>query len=279
MRLKNETAIITGSTTGIGYKLAEIFLREGCKVVICSRTTEKVERALSELKKQFREAVIGYSCDVTKPEQLNQLVEKTTEAFGSVRILVANAGVNTIYGPFDCLSTKKVNDYAKTIIGVNLIGTINSISAVLSQMKKQQYGRIVTLSGGGVDRPIDNMTLYSASKGGVVTFSKCLAYELEDQGLDIKINIFHPGMIKTNLISSVTCVPNWKSEEEIMEDMNFVIEHIGGDIEKRCRPVVPYVMPSCKANGKVFRGYSLFKLIIRAIRMQRQLKKRNRKKN
>ena len=67
------------------------------------------------------------------------------------------------------------------------------ISAVLPQMKSQGYGRIVTLSGGGADRPIDNMTIYSASKGGVLAFSKCLAVELGRRRDDIKLNIFQPG--------------------------------------------------------------------------------------
>jgi NAD(P)-dependent dehydrogenase (short-subunit alcohol dehydrogenase family) len=273
MRLENETAIITGSTSGIGFKLAELFLKEGCKVAICSRTAEKVEQALTKLKKQFGAAVIGQTVDVTKPKELEALVKKTTDSFGSVRILVANAGISSIYGPFDCMTPDQVNSHAKAIIGVNLIGTMNAISAVLPHMTEQNYGRIITLSGGGVDRPLDNMTIYSASKGGIVTFSKCLAYELEDRGLDIKLNIFHPGLLKTNLTSSVKCVPHWKSEEEVMEDLDFVMDHLGGNIEKRCLPVIPYVMTGCKVTGKVFRGYSLVKTIFRAIRMQRKLKK------
>lgn len=277
MKLKNETAIITGSTSGIGYKLAEIFLREGCKVAICSRSAEKVAHSLQKLQRQFGDAVIGFPCDVTKVKDLENLVEKTVQAYGSVRILVANAGINTIYGPVDCLALDQVNNHAKKVIETNLIGTINSIAAVLPQMNDKKYGRIVALSGGGADRPIENMTFYSASKGGVVTFAKCLALELEEKGYDIKINIFQPGMLETNLTSSVTCVPHWKSEEEVMEEMDFVMEHLGGDIEKRCLPVVDYVEPNCKSNGKIFRGFSLPKLIFRVMKMQRKMKKRNRK--
>ncbi len=279
MKLKNETALITGSTAGIGKKLAELLLSEGCKVTISSRSQERVNKVLTEFKERFGDSIIGYPCDVNKGEDLKDIVEKTIGKFGSLRILIANAGVNSIYGPFDLMNSEMMESHARTIIETNLIGVMNSIAAVLPQMKKQKYGRIITLSGGGVDRPIENMTLYSASKGGVVTFSKCLAYELSDKEEDIKVNIFHPGMIRTNLMTSFECVPNWKTSEEIEEDLDFVVQHIGVDLEKSCSKIIPYVTPTCKANGKVFRGYRLFTLILRAIRMQRALKKRNLQKN
>ncbi|NHJ87250.1 MAG: SDR family oxidoreductase [Asgard group archaeon] len=275
MKLENETAIVTGSTTGIGRTIAEFLLKEGCKVTICSRTEEKVKKAVTELKKQYGDSVIGFSCDVTNPDDIDNIVKKTIDAFGSVRILIANAGINSIYGPLNCLTTESTNIHAQKTIGTNLIGVINAVSAVLPQMSQQKYGRIITLSGGGVDRPIEHMTIYSASKGGVVTFSKCLALELAALEGDIKINIFHPGLIRTDLMSNVNCVPNWKTPEEIEESLDFTLDYLGGDIKKRCSKVIPFVTPSCKSNGKVFHGFSVFKTIVRAIKMQRALKKRN----
>ncbi|MHA1435451.1 MAG: SDR family NAD(P)-dependent oxidoreductase [Candidatus Heimdallarchaeota archaeon] len=263
MRLRNETAIITGSTSGIGKKLAELLLREGGKVAISSRSKDKVESTVKEFRKQFGDNVIGLACDVTKPVDLEKLVKETISAFGSVRILVANAGLNTLYGPFECMPPKMVKENACKIMGTNLIGTINTISAILPQMKKQEYGRIITLSGGGADRPLDNMTLYSASKGGVVAFSKCLALELEQSGLDIKLNIYQPG---------------WKSEKEVQEQLDFVLEYLGGDVEERTLPVIPYVMSDTKDNGKEFRGFGLFKFILRAMKMSREMKKRDKSK-
>jgi short-subunit dehydrogenase len=277
MKLKNETALITGSTTGIGKQLAEILLKEGCKVAICSRSEEKVKKALSEFKEQFGDSVIGFPCDVNNPKDLKKIVDKTIEAFGSIRVMIANAGVNTIYGPFECMTPEMVESNANAIIGANLIGTMNSIAAVLPQMNKQKYGRIITLSGGGAERPIDNMTIYSGSKGGAVTFSKCLALELAEKEEDIKINIFHPGMLRTNLMTSFTCVPNWKTEEEIKENLDFFLDYVGDDIEERCLKVIPYILPETKSNGKLFRGFKLFKFITQMIKMQREMKKRARK--
>ncbi|MFW9923642.1 MAG: SDR family NAD(P)-dependent oxidoreductase, partial [Candidatus Thorarchaeota archaeon] len=235
MNLKNETAIITGSTTGIGKTLAELLLKEGCKVAICSRSNEKVQSTLTELKQKYGESVIGYSCDVNKPEELKQLVDKTIQAFGSVRILIANAGINTVYGPFRCMTADMVKENADKILGVNLIGVMNTIASVLPEMMKQGYGRIITLSGAGVDRPIDNMTIYTASKGGVYAFSKSLAIELSQIDGDIKLNIFQPGMLRTNLTTTVDCVPDWRDKKDIERDVNIVLDYIGGDIEKSAK--------------------------------------------
>jgi short-subunit dehydrogenase len=261
MRMENEIVIITGSTSGIGKTLAKLFLQEGAKVAICSRDQDRVNQTLAEFKEKYSNNVIGVVCDVSDPVAVQNLVNKTIEAFGEIRILVANAGFNLSYGPFDCLSLEDANKEAKLVIGTNLIGVINSISAVLPQMKKQGYGRIITLAGGGADRPLEHMTIYSASKGGVLAFSKCLALEFEQSKDDIKLNIFFPGMIYTNLMKSTCVLPEWKDEDEFREELDLMMKYVATDIEESCSKVIPYVLPSCKSNGKSFRGFSLFKLI------------------
>ena len=276
MRMSNETAIITGSTSGIGKKIAELFLSEGCKVAICSRNEDNVKKTLLEFKERFGDSVIGEVCDVTNPSALTELIEKTINAFGSIRILVANAGLNLSYGPFHFLSLEKVASDAEIVIGTNLIGAINSIAAVIPQMKKQFYGRIVTLSGGGADRPIEHMTIYSASKGGVTAFSRCLAQEFKKEEENIKINIFQPGMIKTNLSKVTNVIKEWKDEEQYKKEFDLIIKYVASDIGESCSKVIPFALPTCKANGKSFRGFSIKKLIsgFRKIKkMQKKLEK------
>lgn len=270
----NETAIVTGSTSGIGKKIAELFLKEGCKVAICSRNETNVNQTVAEFKKQFGDSVIGIPCDVSDPNAVKNLIDKTIEAFGSIRILVANAGVNLTYGPFQYLTPDKVNSDAKTIIGINLIGAINSISAVLPQMIKQKYGRIISLSGGGADRPVENMTIYSASKGGVVAFSQCLAEEFKATENDIKINIFQPGMILTNLYN-VTLIEDWKDKETYDSQMELMKKYVMTDVEKSSMTVIPYALPSCKDNGESFRGVSLVKMIRGFMKVSKEMKRMN----
>ncbi len=274
MRMEDETAIITGSTSGIGKKIAEIFLKEGCKVAICSRNEIKVKETVSEFKITYQDSVIGMACDVSDIESVKNVVEKTIKEFGSIRILVANAGLNTIYGPLEYLSPSQVTSNAQTILGTNLIGTINSITTVLPYMITQKYGRIITLAGAGADRPMANMTLYSASKGGVVSFSKCLAEELKYSNDNIKINIFQPGMIETNLGKNTKVVDGWKDNEEFRNDTAEAHRYLGANIDESCSKVIPFVLPTCKANGKSFRGYSLIKIIRGGRKLQKEQNKR-----
>lgn len=274
MRMKGETAIVTGSTSGIGKKIAEILLRKGCKVTICSRTESKVNETVSEFRKHFGDSVIGLTCDVSDVADIKNVVEKTLDSFGSIRILVANAGINLIYGPFDKMiqDPEKIVDNTQALLATNLIGVINSISTVLPIMTKQGYGRIITVGGGGGDRPMTHMTLYSASKGGVLAFSKCLAAEFKERDDDIKLNIFLPGMVETNLGKNIRLVEGWKSEEEFNRDRSLVRTYIGTNIEESCNKVIPYVLPTCKANGKSFRGFSIIKMIRGGRKFQRALK-------
>ncbi len=272
--MKNETAIITGSTSGIGKKIAELLLREGCKVAICSRKESNVNQTLAEFKDKFGDSVIGVPCDVSDLPSVKNLIDKTIDAFGSLRILVANAGVNLTYGPFEYLSLEKVNSDAKTMIGINLIGIINSVAAVLPQMIKQGFGRIVTLAGGGsADRPVENMTIYSASKGGVVAFSRCLAKEFEEKGKDIKINIFNPGMVDTNLAKNSQVIETWKDKKTHEREMELIKKYVMADIEESCSNVIPYVLPTCKKNGDFFKGFSGRKLGMGFMKVSKELKK------
>lgn len=272
MKMINETAIVTGSTSGIGKKISELFLREGCKVAICSRKEVNVNQTVAKFKEEFGDSVIGVVCDVSDPTAVQALVDKTIKAFGSVRILVANAGVNLSYGPFEYLSLDKVNSLAKSMIEINLLGIINSVASVLPYMIKQGYGRIVTLSGGGADRPVEHMTLYSASKGGVLAFSKCLAKELEKNENDIKINIFNPGMVDTNLSKGAQLIEAWKDKETYEREFEIIKKHVMTDIEKSASAVIPYVLPNCKDNGDSFRGFSIMKLIKGFKKVSKELK-------
>jgi NAD(P)-dependent dehydrogenase (short-subunit alcohol dehydrogenase family) len=274
MSMQNETAVITGATSGIGKQLAALFLKEGCKVVVSSRNPVKVDETVAELKKQFGDRVIGIPCDVMEIEQCKVLASKSISALGSIRILIANAGIEKRYGPFDHIDPDTVASDAAAIIGTNLIGTMQAISAVLPHMITKGYGRIITLSGAGADRAMPNLTIYSASKGGVVAFSKCLAAEFKESGKDMAINIFQPGMQRTGLTDAPVLVKEWRNAEEFNKEYEVILEYLASnDLAGVVGRIIPYVLPSCKANGKVFLGFSLFKLIKNATKLQKVLKK------
>ncbi len=277
MRMKGETAIVTGSTSGIGKKLSELFLKEGCKVAICSRNEQKVNKTVSEFQEKFGDSVFGQTCDVSDVTSMKKMVAKTVNNFDSIRILVANAGINLTFGPFEkmAINPEKIISDTEEMLATNLIGVINSMSTVLPHMTKQGYGRIIVVGGGHATRPGPHMTLYSASKGGVLAFSKCLAEELKERDDDIKLNIFQPGMIDTNLGKDIRIVEGWKTEEEFRRDTSLAFKYIGANIEESCSKVIPFSLSSCKANGKVFRGFSLMKMIRRGRKLQKVMKKQD----
>ncbi|MFC1670652.1 SDR family NAD(P)-dependent oxidoreductase, partial [Spirochaetota bacterium] len=265
---------VTGSTIGIGKKISELLLKEGCNVVISSRSKDKVKSVVSEFKKEYGDAVTGYPCDVKDIKSVQKLVDHTLESFGSIEILVANAGITSLYGPFNKLSQKELNEITDNVIGTNLTGAINCVSAVLPAMISKKYGRIITLGGAGSDqkRPMPHHIVYAASKGGVINFSMCLAKELEEDEEDIKINVFQPGIIKTNMVTSSKVVRNWITNEELQKQTSLVLDHLGSDIEESCKNVIPYASPACKENGTVFRGFSIKKMIFGGIKLKKAMK-------
>ncbi len=279
MSLISQTAIVTGSTIGLGKKISELLLKEGCNVVISSRSKDKVTAVVNAFKKEYGDAVTGYATDVKDLESVQNLVNHTLETYGSIEILVANAGISSLYGPFSNLSTEELQQTTDTVIGTNLVGTINCVSAVLPTMISNNYGRIITVSGAGGDqkRPLAHHIVYSASKGGIISFSKCLATELkEEQKIEnVKVNVFSPGLIKTNMVANSQVVRNWISVEELQQQASLVLEYLGSDIDESCRTVLPYASPSCKDSGTVFRGFSIRKMIFGGMKLKKALKALN----
>lgn len=272
MKLTGETVLITGSTSGIGKKTAEILLREGCRVTICSRSSDKVQKTLDEFRKEFGENVQGVVCDVSEPDSVRYAADQTAEKFGSLRVLIANAGISPIYGPFEYLAENQVKDLADRIIDVNLKGTFNSVAAALPYMRKQKYGRIVTLTGGGASRPVRNFTLYSASKGGIAAFSRCLAEELKNTEDDIKINIFQPGPMKTDLNRKLTLVSGWKNQDAFQKQWEKLFDSVDLDIEKCCLRILPLVSPGCRFSGKEIPGFSMIGMLPKLFKVQKLMK-------
>ncbi len=272
MLLQNETAIVTGGTSGIGKKIVEHFLNEGCKVAICSRNESNVTKVVTEFKAKFGDAITGFPCDVADAVSVKNFIDNVARTFGSIRILVANAGLAGLYGPFANIPYDQLGPNMDAVIGTILRGTINTISAVLPFMITQKYGRIVTLSGGGADRPLTHMTTYSAAKGGVVAFSKCLALELAERSENIKINIYQPGMLRTGLTTHSEIVPGWLDVNIVHQQSDLALQYLGGDLEISTSKVLPYVLPSCTKNGTSFRGFSVRKIIRGAMRLKKVMK-------
>ena len=199
MKLLGRSAIITGASQGLGFEVAKQFVQEGAHVMLCARSAEALknaQEALSEFASPSTKIVIKPT-DVSDLNQVNELVSATLEAFGKIDILVANAGVYGTKGPIEEIDW---DEWSKAI-DINLKGTVLQCRAVLPHFKKQRYGKIIVLSGGGATKPMPNLSAYAASKAGVVRFAETLAEEVSDYHIDV--NTVAPGALNTRLLDEL----------------------------------------------------------------------------
>jgi len=189
MKLKDRVAIVTGAGQGIGKGIALALAKEGCKVVV-SDITDKTNDVVKEIESEGSEA-IAVKCDVSKFEDTEEMARKTLEKFGRIDILVNNAGIY----PFKSLLEMTERDWDK-VLSINLKGVFNCTKAVLPKMVEQEGGNIINIASiAGAVIGYTNLAHYSASKGGVLGFTRAAALELAQHG--IRVNAIAPGAILT----------------------------------------------------------------------------------
>ncbi|MDD5022582.1 MAG: SDR family NAD(P)-dependent oxidoreductase [Candidatus ainarchaeum sp.] len=189
--LKGKTAIITGSDRGIGKGIAIVLAKAGANIVITSRHKEKCEKTASEIEK-LGVKTLAIECDVAKEEDVKQLVENTVKKFGKLDIMVNNAGV-LLQKPTEEVEQNEWN----RIIDINLKGIFLGTKYALKQMKKQKNGNIVNIASIAALKGYPQLSVYCASKGGIVSFTKSVAIEFASQG--IRINAILPGAIESDM--------------------------------------------------------------------------------
>lgn len=199
MKLAGRNAIITGASEGFGFQIAKYFLLEGASVVICARNAEKLEQARQALLPCVHAGaqLCVTQADISKPDQVNRLVEIAMETLHHIDILVANAG---IYGPKGSIDEVDWDEWSEAI-DINLKGTALQCRAILPHMKARREGKIIILSGGGATKPMPNLSAYAASKAAVVRFAETLAQEVESYYIDV--NTIAPGALNTRLLDEI----------------------------------------------------------------------------
>ena len=198
MKLKNNNALITGGSQGLGKAIAEYFLREGANVALCARNEKELLATRDELAAKFPgQKVIAKTCDVANESQVNDLVAFALHELGSLNALVLNAG---IYGPMGPTETVPLDDWRRAL-DINLFGVLLPCRAVIPHFKKAGRGKIVVLSGGGATNPLPNISAYAASKAAAVRLMETLAEELRPFHVDV--NAIAPGALATRLVDEV----------------------------------------------------------------------------
>ena len=201
-KLVGRTAIVTGGAKGIGRGIAEAFAHEGADVAIADIATNDQAAAVIEAIQQAGRKAIFIRTDVADEQQVRNMVEAVKRDFGHIDILVNNAGIFTQA----LVENLTIADWDK-VLGVNLRGTFLCARFVLPYMLEQGWGRIINIASqlgyiGGQE-----VAHYSASKGGVIAFTKALAREVATR--NVLVNAIAPGPILTDLLASET--EEWKS--------------------------------------------------------------------
>lgn len=192
--LKGKVAIVTGASRGIGKALASTAASLGINLVIASRGEGPLEETAQEIAKKYKVEVLAVPCDVTKLEDLENLVNKAKEKFGKIDILINNAGVSSQY-PFN---EQPIEDFER-LAHTNYLGYVRLIRLVINDMIKNKSGAIINMvSGSTLCDPLPrNFIVYGSLKVGLRAFSKGLFWELRDHG--IKVTSILPGVTDTDL--------------------------------------------------------------------------------
>ena len=195
MRLKDKVAIITGAASGIGASTAEIFAREGAKVVVADYDEEHGQKVAEQLKQGGAEAIF-FKTNVVDAENVQALMDKTLETFGRIDILVNNAGITA-----DGWLIKMTEEAWDRVIDVNLKGVFNCSKLAAKIMMDQGQG--VILNATSVVGLYGNMgqSNYAATKFGVIGLTKTWAKELAPRG--IRVNAVAPGYTMTSMMDTV----------------------------------------------------------------------------
>lgn len=191
-RLDGKVAVITGAGSGQGAMEAELFAREGAKVVATDMNDEHLGGLLERLGEQYPDVVIGLRHDVSKEADWQHIVEEAVGTFGKVDILINNAGITGITE--FTLNKLTIEEWDK-VMNVNALGNFLGMKHVIPEMKRNGQGSIVNISSLTGISGLGGLTAYSASKGAIRTMTKGAARDFG--GDHIRVNSIHPGYIET----------------------------------------------------------------------------------
>jgi len=215
----NKVVLVTGASSGIGRGLAVELARRGARVGLLARRTELLTMIVEEIKAGGGHA-LALACDVTDAGAVRDAADQLSAGFGPIDVLIANAGVaSTTHG------TELIAEEIAGLINVNVVGVINSVTAVVGGMTERGRGQLVAISSLAAYRGLPKSAAYCSSKAAVSAFFESLRLDLEPKG--IAVTIIHPGFIKTPLTAGR------KADMPYLMELDEAVEKIVGAIEKR----------------------------------------------
>jgi len=195
MELKNKVAVVTGAARGIGKIIALVLAQKGASVVLCDINLQMAEETAKEIEGQGVRC-LALESDVSNYQDAEKIIRKTVDQFGSVDILVNNAGITK-----DNILLRMKEEQWDQVMEVNLKGTFNFTKASIRVMLRQKSGKIVNIASITGLMGNAGQANYSASKAGVIGFTKSVAREYADRG--ITVNAIAPGFIATAMTDAI----------------------------------------------------------------------------
>ncbi len=215
--MKDKIVVITGSTRGFGFTLAQELLKAGATVVISGRSQQALENSLNSLKAGGQ--VAGWSCDVREEKQVYALAHQTVEKFGRIDVWVNNAGYSAGSGVVLDIRSEQVID----MFLANDMGTFYGTQAALHYMLPRKAGSLVNIYGAGSNgKAASPMGMYATTKIWITSFTRTLATEIKGSG--VKVLAFSPGMMLTDMLANPTVVGQRGKDK--MKNFGFVLRFL-----------------------------------------------------
>ena len=196
MRLKDQVAVVTGGSRGIGRAIVRAFVKEGARVAVVYKGNQQAAEALVAEVAQGGGTALALQADVSNPEDVKRCVERVEKEWGRFDILVNNAGVIR-----DDLFVRMEPEAWHAVLQTNLGGVYNFCHALAYPMMRQRRGRIINVSSVAAEFVNMGQTNYAASKGAINAFTRALAMELA--GRNVTVNAIAPGFIETDMSEAV----------------------------------------------------------------------------
>lgn len=214
--LKNKVAIVTGSTSGIGLEIARKFAQQGIHIVMNGLgDAAEIEKTRASVEKEFGIKVLYHGADMTKPDQIVDMVKSTKEKLGSVDIVVNNAGIQHV-APIEEFPPEKW----EAIIQINLIAAFHTLRIAIPFMKEKGWGRVINTASAHALVASPFKSAYVAAKHGLAGLTKTVALEVATNG--ITVNAICPGYVKTPLVDAQIkdqAKARGISEKEVIENV------------------------------------------------------------
>ena len=242
MRLSDKVAIVTGGNRGLGRAICMAVAREGARVVVAARSTERNLQVAQEITSQGGQAV-GIALDVSVPSSVEGMVQQVLAYWGQVDILVNNAAT---FGEIKWIADYDPEEWDR-VFAVNMRGPFLCSRAVLPHMISQKSGKIVNVAAGVLDERVDlGVAAYSAAKAGLVNFTRQLAAEVKRDG--IYVNAIDPGGLDTEMTAQIKEAeresPAWAEVHKVEEDLR----------HRQPEEIVPMVMFLLTDDSNVMTG-------------------------